>query len=254
MPVKVIDMCLPPNLYFMVRGPSKSGKTHLLGQILGIEELCPVLWLSLDDSHATLTTRAYQQKYGIDLDWGLFLSVSSYKDFLSTLNSVLQGKLPLIDDRPYRSIVCDNWTQFIEYLVIDNLAEAPNDNKERARAIEGTAGRGDYRVVRTQIVTLLDKLRYELNVNIFSSADERRDVMEGGASRIEIGVPPGLIGPVNRAHDVCGAMFTHGDRYAIRFRPEGVVHGVGDRYQALPPVIEQPTMQQIYQLINQSRS
>lgn len=247
--LKFLDMSPLQDLYFIVRGFPKVGKTYLLGQALAIPELCPVLWCSLDNSHGTLTTEIYQKTVGItDLHKsGKFTAIDSLKTFKDTLAAVKQG-IPLIDGKPCRTLVLDNLTEFIDRL-LRLEAEKDDPTKARARALDDTAGQGDYRVVKGLMSDILHTVRYELRgVHVLATADIRVDTLKlDGAdrSRIEIGVPPGLIAKVNRSFDVNGELSVKGGKRVIRFNQDAIVQGLGDRYMRLPAQIEDPTLRKI---------
>lgn len=251
--LKFLDMT--PNQYFsiLLRGPSKSGKTFLAGQVLGIPEFCPVLWMSLDNSHVTLTTPDYQRKFGIsDINQvGKFTFIDSLKTFEASLAAVRQG-VPLINGQPCKTLVTDNLTEFIDRLVRIEADKDHDDKaraKARARALEDTAGLGDYRIVKAHMMDVLHTMRYELKgINIIATADVRVDTIKLDGterSRVEVGVPPGMIAKINRSFDINGELGVKGGNYVIRFNSDAIVQGLGDRFMRLPAQIEDPTLRKI---------
>lgn len=216
------------------------GKTVLAGSVVEVPDMCPVLFVDAEGG-----TMSVQNKKGIR-----YVRVRSYADILELIKLLRDPEA----QKFYKTIVIDSLSEVERIVRMGVVAEAVKNDPSHDREIPYQQDWNRNSERNRRIVRILRDLPYNI---IFTalSRDIRDDAT--GTSNTRIALPGQLADEVAGFIDVVGLLTTQvvrkdNKRVLIRrlaVQPTGRFVAK-DRSNKLGPVVDQPTMLKIYNLIH----
>lgn len=214
----------------LVFGSSGAGKSHLAGTATQVPEMCPVIYLDVEDGSMTIKQNFDQSKVEVR-------RIDKWKDIAKNVRKIRTGE-------HFRTVVLDNATEAQNFDFADMLGEDLDSIDD-----DSQPERGDYNVSLNHMTKMARSLRRS-KLHVIVTAWEREEVDEkGNPSKISVQLSKALSKQFPGHFDSVFYLYTDrrgGKNRRLLLTENGNLAQARTRVRGMPEKIEEPTMQEIF--------
>lgn len=214
----------------LIYGESGAGKSHLAGTATLVPEMCPVVYLDVEDGSMTIRQNFDQSKVEIR-------SIEKWKDIEKQVRKVRDGE-------QFATVVLDNATEAQNF----DFAEMLGENLDSIDDDSQPAW-GDYSISLNHMTKMARSLR-RTKMHVIVTAWAKEEVnAKGELSKISVQLSNKVAKQFPGHFDSCFYLYTErrkGRTCRTLLTEDGALAQARTRVRGMPEKIEDPTMQKVF--------